>query len=173
MKTYTHSDPMPSALLKAMSSLGYVGAVVGPQDAYRDADGHHLVARKGEVVVHAVLALDHHADGVAWADDDMSWTVTRDGVPVVCERWSHVVSLVRDAADRAPLWPAAGERVTLRDVRSANGRAYTGRVVSTPADGEAYLSVDYAADEYDANVHHFRFRDGEWTWEYAPKEVTP
>jgi len=173
---YTHRDPMPGALLHAMSSLGHVGATVGPQDAYRDADGHHLIARRGPVVVHAVLALDHHADGVAWADGDMTWTVTRDGVSVDIERWPHVVTYVRDAdpAEGAPLqWPAAGERVTLRDVRSARGRSYTGHVVSTPADGEAYLSVEYAPDEYDATVHHFRFRDGEWMWEYAPEEVTP
>jgi hypothetical protein len=45
-------------------------------------------------------------------------------------------------------------------------------VVSTPADGEAYLSVDYSPEEFDANVHHLRFRDGEWTWEPAPEEGT-
>lgn len=89
------SNPMPASLLTAMSSLE--GVTVAPQDAYADDQGHHLIARRGPVVVHAVLALDHHADGVAWADGDMSWTVTRDGAPVDCARWSDVVTVVRAA----------------------------------------------------------------------------
>lgn len=80
-----------------MTHLLREGATVAPQGAYADGEGHHLIARKGEVTVHAVLALDHYADGVAWADGDMSWTVTHEGSPVACERWSHVVSFVRDA----------------------------------------------------------------------------
>lgn len=87
------SNPMPASLLTAMGSLKGVGA--HDEDAYADEAGHHLIARKGAVVVHAVLALDHYADSVAWADGDMAWTVTRDGAPVECARWSDVVTAVR------------------------------------------------------------------------------
>jgi hypothetical protein len=86
---------MPEPLTAAMGSLLRHGGRV--ESAYPDTDGHHLVARRGAVQVHAVLALDHYADGVDWADGDMSWTVTRDGAPVECARWSQVCAAVREA----------------------------------------------------------------------------
>ncbi|MFE6000412.1 hypothetical protein ACFQ6C_26685 [Streptomyces sp. NPDC056454] len=64
-------------------------------------------------------------------------------------------------------WPARGDVVTLADIRSARGRTYTGEVVSTPADGWSYLTVDYAPDEWDANVWHGDFPHA-WTWTSAP-----
>jgi hypothetical protein len=91
------TNPMPEPLRTAMTSLLRSGARVRPEDAYPDTDGHHLIARRGAVQVHAVLALDHHADGVDWADGDMSWTVTRDGAPVECARWSQVCATLREA----------------------------------------------------------------------------
>lgn len=84
---------MPNPLLEAMSSLLRCGARV--VDSYQDGQGHHLIVRKGAVVAHVTLALDYWTDGgTAWADCDMSWTVTRDGAPVTAARWMDVRAVV-------------------------------------------------------------------------------
>ncbi|MDQ1041513.1 hypothetical protein QFZ75_008015 [Streptomyces sp. V3I8] len=163
------SNPMPGPLLAAMSSLK--GATVAPEDAYSDAQGHHLIARKGSVVVHATLALDHYADGVDWADGDMAWAVTRDGAPVDCIRWSDVVTVVREAPEEAPVpvqqWPAKGDVITMSTVPGVTPPlSFTGIVTFTPADGWHELSVDYAPESFDAHVSRSKF-PGVWTWEYA------
>lgn len=92
------SNPMPGPLCAAMDDLLQHDARVAPDGVYPDAEGHHLIARSGTLAVHAVLALDHYEDGVAWADSDLTWTATLDGQPVQLKRWSDVCAAVRSHA---------------------------------------------------------------------------
>src|SRR5687768_9891538 len=72
MEKYTvRSNPMPSPLASAMGSLLDRDAHV--LDAYPDNQGHHLVMNKGALHIHITLVLDWNADGVDWADGDLSW----------------------------------------------------------------------------------------------------
>ncbi|MFE0490110.1 hypothetical protein [Streptomyces griseoaurantiacus] len=95
---HTHGNPMPGPLRSAMSSLLRHGARVGPDASWEDGQGHHLIATSGPVTAHVTLALDYFADGVDWADGDLSWAVTRDGAPVPCDRWSQVCDVFRSVA---------------------------------------------------------------------------
>jgi hypothetical protein len=65
------------------------------------------------------------------------------------------------------LWPAKGDTITIRrSPEAGKPLEFTGTVVRTPADGDFELGVDYAPDQFDANVHHSKFATT-WTWESA------
>lgn len=89
MEKYTVlSNPMPSPLASAMRGLLDRDAHIN--EIYPDNQGHHLVMSKGALRIHITLVLDWHADGVDWADGDLSWEVT-DGVEeLTLARWSDV-----------------------------------------------------------------------------------
>lgn len=85
---YTFSNPVPNPLKAVMSRLMQYGATV--VDAYPDGKGHHLLMNKGTLGIHVTLALDWIADGVDWADGDLSWRVSDGGEDLTLERWSDV-----------------------------------------------------------------------------------
>ncbi|QDN94942.1 hypothetical protein FNV58_01020 (plasmid) [Streptomyces sp. RLB1-9] len=124
MKPYTvRTNPMPEPLRAALTSLIRNGARVGPEDTYADEHGHHLIARTDTVEVRAVLALDHYADGVGSADGELRWTVTRDGAPLECARWSAVVALVRNPDVLLPEHIADGDAF-LMEVSGDHGETW-------------------------------------------------
>lgn len=95
---YTATRPMPDPLLSAMTSLTRHGARIPVDGTYPGADGHHLTATSGPFAVHVVLALDHYADGIEWADGELTWTAILDDQPLTLDRWSDVVAAVRQHA---------------------------------------------------------------------------